>query len=155
MKILSAICGVFILTLSSCEGFIQIQGHTFDSNTKQPIENVQVVLLLKGKDTMRRIQLEYDTISYSQRKVLRKNGIKDDYWEHDRYGLSRYALCNTDTTGRFKIGDILVGCVPKCLDCQVIFIKDGYKTMSIKKISYQLDSLRVYLERVPTIKKVE
>lgn len=125
-----------------------MQGNIYDITTKQPIENVQVLLILKGKDTVRKNQLEYDTIPYKERIFLRKQGIKDDYKMYDPIGFSKLKPSQTNTVRHFNIGNILVGCVPKCPTCQLVFIKDGYKPLRIKINSIVKDSIIVTFEKL-------
>jgi hypothetical protein len=137
-----------ILTLTSCEGFIHMQGYVFDNETKQPIENSQIILVLKGKDTLRNIQYEYDTVSYNKRIALRKAGVKDDYNLYAVGGLSKKpTVAMTDMNGKFTVGTILVPCVPKCPTCRLVIIKDGYKQTIVKLSSIVNDSLLVSLEK--------
>jgi hypothetical protein len=125
-----------------------MQGNIYDGATKQPIQDVQVLLVLKSKDTIRKNQLEYDSISYNERIALRRQGIKDDYKIHDAKGFSKLKPSQTDTAGHFNIGNILVGCVPKCPTCELIFIKDGYKSFTLKVNSIVQDSIIVSLEKL-------
>ena len=137
-----------ILSLTSCEGFIHMQGYVFDNETKQPIENSQIILVLKGKDTLRNIQYEYDTVSYNKRIALRKAGVKDDYNLYAVGGLSKKpTVAMTDMNGKFTVGTILVPCVPKCPTCRLVIIKDGYKQTIVKLSSIVNDSLLVSLEK--------
>ncbi|HEX6429851.1 MAG TPA: hypothetical protein VF008_19290 [Niastella sp.] len=137
------------VTLTSCEGFIHMQGHVYDSATKQPIDNSQILLILKRKDTVRDIYYEYDTVSYQKRMALRKAGIKDDYGNYAVGGLSKKATAAiTDMNGKFTVGTILVPCVPKCPSCQLVFIKNGYKRTIVKLDSIVSDSMIVTLEKL-------
>jgi hypothetical protein len=121
-----------------------MQGYVFDSETKQPIENSQVLLVLRGKDTLRNIQFEYDTVSYNKRMALRKAGVKDDYKDYNVGGLSKKpTVALTDTNGKFTVGSILIPCVPKCPTCQLMFIRDGYKQTVMKLSSIVNDSVIV------------
>ncbi|MFC4231577.1 hypothetical protein ACFOW1_06735 [Parasediminibacterium paludis] len=137
-----------ILTLTSCEGFIHMQGRVIDNSTKQAIENVKVLLILRGKDTLANNKLHHDTVEYNDRLAIRKKGIKDDYKMYDTKGFSKLGPSITDTTGYFSIGNILVGCVPKCPTCQLLFIKDGYESLSVKLNSIVHDSMTVSLKKV-------
>ena len=139
---------VIICSLTSCEGFVRIQGHVFDSNTKDPLDNVEVLLILRGKDTVRSNRLEYDTVPYEERMSLREQGVKDDYNYHDPRGLSRFKPSQTDSIGQFQIGNMLVGCVPRCPTCKVVFLKDGYKPLTIETKGIVEDSVKVYLEKI-------
>lgn len=137
---------MFVLT--SCEGFIHMQGYVYDNETKQPIENSQILLVLRGKDTLKNIQFEYDTVSYSRRMELRKAGVKDEYKNYNVGGLSKKpTVALTDMNGKFTIGSILVPCVPKCPTCRLVFIKDGYKQTIVKLNSMVSDSIIVTLEK--------
>jgi dienelactone hydrolase len=139
---------LLLLVLSSCEGFVHMQGYVYDSATKQPVKNSQVLLIMHRKDTLRVIYYEYDTVSYSKRKELRKAGVKDDYDYTATGGLSKKpAPALTDTNGKFTIGTILVPCVPKCPSCKLVVIKDGYKQREVPLSSIVNDSLFVSLER--------
>ena len=139
---------VIILTLTSCEGFIHMQGRVMDISTKQPIKNVNVLLVLKGKDTLVNNKLNYDTIEYKDRLAFRKKGIKDDYKMYDTKGFSKLGPSETDTTGYFSVGNILVSCVPKCPACQLLFIKDGYEPLFLKLNSIVKDSMTISLKRI-------
>ena len=137
------------LTLTSCEGFIHMQGQVFDSATKQPIENSQILLILRRKDTLRDIHYEYDTVSYQKRMALRKAGIKDDYGHYAVGGLSKKPTpAISDMKGKFTVGTILVPCVPKCPTCKLVFIKNGYKPTILKLDSNVSDSMIVTLEKL-------
>ena len=142
---------VFICSsLFSCEGFMHMHGQVIDIETKKPIENAQILLVLKGRDTLRNIKYDYDTLSRKERISLRKKGVKDDYSIPALDGFSRKpTICKTDTNGLFSVGTILVPCVPKCPTCKLIFIKDGYKQFSLKLYSIVNDSINVSLEKIP------
>ena len=138
-----------ILTLTSCEGFVHMQGYVFDKETKKPIQNAQALLILQNRDTLRDIYFEYDTISYNKRIALRKSGVKDDYDFYSAGGLSKKpTLSVTNTNGYFSVGTILVPCVPKCPTCQLIFFKDGYKQLTLKLSSIVNDNINISLERL-------
>jgi hypothetical protein len=139
---------IYIFLFSSCEGFIHIEGKTFDSTSRQPINNVQVFLIVKGKDTIRKNQTEFDSLSFDQRKTLRKQGMKDDYKWHVPGGLSKYRLSLSDTSGYFTVGSILVPCMPKCPKCKLIFIKRGYRPVTVETSSIKQDSINVFLEKL-------
>ncbi len=148
MRTAFTIFTVILLTFTSCEGIIHMQGCVFDDATKKPIENAQILLVLSGKDTLKDIQFEYDTISYNKRIALRKAGIKDDYKGYNVGGLSKKPTHSvTNINGYFTVGSILVSCMPKCPTCQLIFIKDGYKQLSLK-CSMGNDSIKVLLEKL-------
>jgi hypothetical protein len=149
MRVTFLIYVVIILILTSCEGFIHMQGHVLDNHTKEPIENVQILLVLRGRDTLRKIQLEYDTMPYNKRIALRKQGLKDDYDFYSPTGLSKEPTpCLTDGIGYFSVGTIFTYCVPACPTCQLVFIKDGYKQLSVKLKSIVDDSVNISLERL-------
>jgi len=136
------------LTLTSCEGVIHFQGYVLDSLTKRPLENIQILLVLRGQDTLKEIQFEYDTLSYNQRIALRKAGVKDEYKSYNVGGLSHKPTeAKTDLNGKFAIGSILVPCVPKCPTCKIVFRKKGYKQTTIKLRSLRNDSIVVNLEK--------
>lgn len=136
------------MTLTSCEGYIHIQGRVMDNSTKQPVENVKVLLILKGKDTLINNKLHYDTVGYNERLAFRKQGVKDDYKMYDTKGFSKLGSSQTDTTGYFSVGNILVGCVPKCPTCQLLFVKHGYESLSVKLNSSIYDSMTVSLKKL-------
>jgi hypothetical protein len=125
-----------------------MQGHVMDIITKKPIENVRVLLVLKGKDTLVNNKLHYDTIEHKDSIAFRKTGVKDDYKLNYTKGFSRYEPSRTDTTGYFSIGNILVGCVPKCPTCQLLFLKDGYEPVSVKLNSIVQDSMTIGLQKI-------
>jgi hypothetical protein len=148
MKASFSIFLLVIVTFTSCEGFIHMQGYVFDNETKQPIENSQIILVLRGKDTLKNIQYEYDTVSYNKRIALRKAGVKDDYNLYAVGGLSKMpTVAMTDMNGKFAIGTILVPCVPKCPTCRLVIIKEGYKQTIVKLSSIVNDSVIVSLEK--------
>jgi hypothetical protein len=124
-----------------------MQGRVIDNSTKKAIENVKVLLVLKGKDTLVSNKLQYDTIEYKDRLALRKKGVKDDYRMYDAQGFSKLVPSQTHTNGYFKVGTILVCCVPKCPTCQLLFIKDGYEPISVKLNSIVNDSMTVILKK--------
>lgn len=142
---------LLVLTLTSCEAVIHMQGYVYDNEIKKPIENAKVLLVLKRKDTLQNTYFEYDTVSYNQRMALRKTGIKDDYKLYNVGGLSKKPSPSlTDTNGYFSVGSILVPCVPKCPDCQLVFLKDGYKPLVIKPSTIVSDSMNVVLTKLTT-----
>lgn len=145
----SAILLSIILTLTSCEGIIHLQGHVLDKGTGKPLKNTQVILVLRGHDTLKKIRFEYDTVPYNKRMALRKAGLKDDYQDYNVGGLSKKpTICTTDTTGRFVIGSILIPCVPKCPACELIFIKNGYKQAALRLSSIANDTITLSLEKL-------
>ena len=42
------------ILFASCEGAISTEGYVYDNQTKQPLENVRVILILDDKDTVER-----------------------------------------------------------------------------------------------------
>ena len=147
MKILTLILITSMTFFTACEGFIRIEGNVYDKITNEPIDNVQAILILRNKDTIKSNQLEYDTVLFEERKALRKQGIPDDYYFHDPIGLSKFRPCLTDTTGKFQVGNMLVGCVPRCPTTKVLLIKDGYKPVTIEVGSIVKDSIQVFMEK--------
>jgi hypothetical protein len=113
-------------TLPACEGFIHIQGKAYDNTTKNPIENVKVALVFREKDTMWANKLKY----------------------YDERGRSIFQPSITDSGGNFKVGTVLIGCVPKCPTYELVFIKEGYIPYKVKSKTLQQDSLKVFLETV-------
>lgn len=146
MRKLIFILAIPAIFLTSCEGFIRISGYAYDEATKKPIENAEVILILNKRDTIESNRLEYDTIPYEDRKALRKQGIRDDYAFHDTRGLSKFIPCLTDTIGKFQIGNMLVGCVPRCPTTKVLLKKNGYKPIVVEVGSIVRDSLQVFME---------
>lgn len=67
---------------------------------------------------------------------------------YDTKGFSKLGSSQTDTTGYFSVGNILVGCVPKCPTCQLLFVKDGYESLSVKLNSSIYDSMTVSLKKL-------
>jgi hypothetical protein len=147
MKIVSINIMLLIL-LASCEGVIRMQGYVYDHQTKLPVENARVLLVINRKDTVRNVYYEYDTIDYKDRVKLRKNGFKDDYTYLNVSGYSKKpAPSLTNRMGYFSVGSMLVGCVPKCPGCQLIIIKEGYKPCVFKRNTIVNDSIKIMLER--------
>ena len=142
------IISIILLGLTSCEGFIHMQGRVFDESTKRPLDQVQVLLILRGKDTILSNKLEYDTITYNERIALRKKGISDNYEMHDPVGFSKRIPSQTDSMGYFSVGNMLVGCVPRCPKCELVFTKTGYNPVRLKLNSIVADSLIVILKKL-------
>jgi hypothetical protein len=121
---LAIIFSFFLFTLTACEGFIHIQGKAYDSITKNPIENVKVALVFREKDTMWENHLKY----------------------YDEKGRSIFQPTITDAGGNFRVGTVLVGCVPKCPTYELVFIKEGYLPYKVKSKTLLQDSLKVFLQ---------
>ena len=148
MRIFFIIPFIFILLFSSCETLIYTKGRTFDVTSRQPINNAQVTLILKGNDTIRKIHVEQDSLTIDQRKALRKQGIKDDFKWRENGRFSKYSLSLSDTLGYFAVGMIVVPCAFKCPKCELLFVKSGYKSLTIETSAITHDSVNVYLEKL-------
>lgn len=136
----------FVFTASACEEIIKIQGNVYDSDTKEPVENVRVVLVVNKKDTLRNIHFEFDTLSYAERKALRKQGVKDSYKDYTGEGLSINSNAFTDKNGNYAIGQLVLPAVFKTSH-QLVFMKTGYYSFTSNIDSITHDSLKVYLKR--------
>jgi len=102
------------ILLTSCEGGVSTEGYVYDKQTKQPLENVQVVLILDDKDTVKKDR----PINMSDVDITDSSKYKPSY---------------TDRSGHFQVSSMLLGCVPKCPDASYLFVKEGYKPLLIKR----------------------
>ncbi len=136
------IIGVILAALFSCEGIIHLQGTIVDSKTNQPLDNVTVKL-----NDRKDCQLKYDTLSREERQILRKQGIKDNFRQHDSGQLSVFGPSTSNEKGFFWVGNILVSCTPKCPTSKLTFEKEGYNPLTIILKSLVADSLIVRLEK--------
>jgi hypothetical protein len=148
LRIFFIIPFIFIILFSSCETLIYTKGKTFDSISRQPINYAQVILILKGKDTIRKIHIEQDSLTIDQRKASRKQGIKDNYKWHEDGRFSKYSLSLSDTSGYFTVGLIVIPCAFKCPKCELLFVKSGYKQVTLEINSIKHDSVQVFLEKI-------
>ena len=147
--------------LTSCEGFLHFTGRVYDRNSQAPLHGVHVTWLIGGWER-EEIQMEYDTLSVAQRKLLRKQTGKKDgygYWgccplndvSHKGYGrdsLVHYIASYTNDTGGFFTGPMLFSFAAGPPKVKLVFSKDGYKTdtVTVKKNTSR-DDLKVFLEK--------
>ena len=140
---------LFIAVLiSSCERLIYIEGNIYDASTRESIENAQAVLVVNHKDTLQKIHFEFDTLSYSERKKLRKAGAKDSYKDNNGEGLSIVTNALSDKNGNFTIGLLVFPAIYKS-NIQLVINRNGYYIFSKNIDSLKHDSLKVFLEKHP------
>ena len=117
-----------IILLSSCEGGTNIEGHVRDQITKKPVEKVRVVMIIGDTDTLWRPQ----PVNPTQTDITDPNSYKESY---------------TDINGHFVANSMLVSCTPQCPDYKLLFVKDGYKPLTIPAKD-SIDWNNILIERI-------
>jgi hypothetical protein len=135
---------LFILTLTSCEAFVCYRGKVFDKTSYQPIDQTNVYLIFKRKDTMHFVYS--DTLG----NTFKPSG------SNERLRYSNHQL--TDTSGFFSAPPYTM-IVPQAgtyPSWRLVFVKEGFKTLTLRrkelylymqKNSMTTCSLQIFLER--------
>lgn len=118
-KVMLSIVITGLTSLNSCESSISFDGNVYDKTNYEPVQDVSILLVLKG-----------DT-------------IKNNYFNN-----GEYQPATSDSLGYFKVGDVLVSCIPNCPSGDLIFVKKGYDSLTYKsKVPFK-DGLRIYLQKI-------
>jgi hypothetical protein len=99
--------------LSSCEGGFDVEGHVHDKVTNKPVEKVRVIMIIGDNDTLWKTR----PVNPGQTDITDPDSYKDSY---------------TDINGHFVANSMLVSCSPHCPDYKLLFIKDGYKPLTVQ-----------------------
>ena len=97
--------------LYSCEGGFSVEGYVHDRITNKPVEKVQVIMIINN-----------DTL-WKNRPISPGH---TDITDTDSYTPSY-----TDINGHFVASSMLVNCTPHCPDYKLLFVKDGYKPLTV------------------------
>ncbi|MEJ8801924.1 hypothetical protein [Pontibacter sp. H249] len=99
--------------LSSCDYFIIQEGWVVDSQTKEPIGQVQVELLINNDDNRTPLGYEFDTLTIESRDSLNKALGIGKKWEEQGWYVSvpsietgryaRHVPLKTDSVGYFNV----------------------------------------------------
>ena len=119
---ITAICSL----LTSCEGAVDLHGHVYDRQSSLPLDSVQIILVLDGRDTL--WNCSPSTGTNGQPELM----------------TGSYIPAYTDTNGYFLVSSGLIGMGPGDLDLKVMFTRNGYApVIVIKGESTSFDSVRM------------
>lgn len=108
----SLILFAITVVLASCEGGFNVEGRVLDQITKKPVDKVRVILIIGDDDTLWRPRPANPT----QTDITNPDSYKESY---------------TDIDGHFVANSMLVNCTPHCPDYKLLFVKDGYKPLTV------------------------
>jgi hypothetical protein len=132
-----------LLLLSSCDRWIMFHGIVHDKSG-QPLQGVRVSLLVRGDTTDYRsasLAVIYDTIYADARKKLRKKGLSDDFIQSNGLRFYKPIPLYTNDQGLFASRTIMVPPMAPCPKCQLVFKKNGYKTITTPARGFVIDSV--------------
>ena len=134
-----------LISLISCESFIRFNGNVYNSEN-EPISDAKITVLLRKNDTIKKVGFELDTILSEEREKLRKNGIKDDFYNNAMGEYYKPKVLFTDKNGFFKTRTILIPCGFKCPKVNLIVEKEKNKKVILLDNKLKRDSMKIILD---------
>ncbi|MGV0920534.1 hypothetical protein ACTS94_09165 [Empedobacter falsenii] len=134
-----------LISLISCESFIRFNGNVYNSEN-EPISDAKITVLLRKKDTIKKVGFELDTILSEEREKLRKKGIKDDFYINAMGEYYKPKVLFTDKNGFFNTRTILIPCGFKCPKVNLIVEKEKNKKVILLDNKLKRDSMNIILD---------
>ena len=137
MRQMIFLTAVFLLT--SCDCFISSRGKVVDQQTKKPLRDVNVYMIIK-KATLQNLAYNWDSLTIKERDSVNHNNPelktkwKNEGWHYPISDVRKYVKnipCITDSIGNYDL--YFFGSY--CPKYSIKFTKTGYKDLIIPRDS--------------------